>query len=253
MNFSRSLFFVLLLALIPASAACVGDDIAVSSSSVSGRPFFELFKGADGEYYFNLTATNHEVILSSQGYVSRTGALGGILSTLNNSGETSNYDLREASNGQFYFVLKAANGQIIGMSELYASKSNASRGIATTIRVSGDYLGFLATRTGARFTMFEGKNKLYYFNLKARNGEIVLSSQAYRSEASAYNAAFAIVDAGLDTSNYEIHKSANGGGYFTLHAANGEAIATSETYHSTSNARRGRDSVVALLPSVEIL
>lgn len=249
----KSLLATLILALGLLSSACMSDEIGESASGISGRPFFDLFEGKDGEYYFNLSAANHEVVLSSEGYQNRSGALAGILSVLDNSGDTSNYNLREASNGQFYFVLQAANGQVIGMSELYSSKSNATQGINNTVDVSGDYLAFLATRTGARFTVFEGQNGLYYFNLKAANGEVVLSSQAYGTEADAMNATFAVTEVGTSSSNYEIKTSKDGGSYFNLKANNGEIIGSSETYYSTSNARRGRNQVIALLPSVDIL
>lgn len=255
MTFARTtVLALLLLGLSAFSTGCTNEDaIGVSSSNINGRPFFELFEAKDGEYYFNLVATNHEVVLSSEGYTSRTGALSGILSVLDNGGESENFELREAVNGQFYFVLKAGNGQIIGMSELYSTKGNATRGIGDTADVTGDYLAFLATRKGARFTVFEGTNGLYYFNLKARNGQIVLQSQAYSSESAAMNATFAVSDAGVDSNNYDIKTSADGGAYFNLRAGNNEIIGTSEIYYSKSNARRARNSVMALLPKVEML
>ena len=249
----KSLLVTLLLALGLFSSACMSDGIGESANGISGRPFFDLFEGKDGEYYFHLSAANHEVVLSSEGYQNRSGALAGILSVLDNSGETGSYDLCEASNGQFYFVLKAANGQVIGRSELYSTKSNATQGIHNVIEVSGDYLAFVATRTGARFTVFEGQNGLYYFNLKAANGEIVLSSQAYSTEADAMNGTFAVAEVGTSSSNYVIKSSKDGGAYFSLKAANGEIIGNSEIYYSSSNARRGRNQVIALLPNVDIL
>ncbi len=39
--------------------------------------------------------------------------------------------LHKSANGQFYFVLKATNGQTIAQSEMYNSKSAASDGIAS--------------------------------------------------------------------------------------------------------------------------
>lgn len=49
------------------------------------NPKFELKEGNDGKTYFNLTATNGEVILSSQGYASKDGALNGIESVQKNA------------------------------------------------------------------------------------------------------------------------------------------------------------------------
>ena len=253
MTSRKSILAIALLTLGLLASACAPEQIGASANGVSGRPSFELFEGHDGQYYFNLAATNHEIVLSSEGYTSRTGALSGILSVLNNAGDQANYELREAVNGQSYFVLQARNGQTIGMSELYSTLGNAKQGVGNTIDIADTYLGFLATRKGARFTILEGKNGLYYFNLKARNGQIVLQSQAYSTEAAAMNGTFAVAEAGTSESNYDIKKSADGGGYFNLKAANGEIIATSEVYYSTSNAKRGRNSVIKLLPSINIL
>ncbi len=253
MTSRTSIIAIFLLALGMLAGACAPEQIGASTNGVSGRPSFELFEGHDGQYYFNLTATNHEIVLSSEGYTSRTGALSGILSVLDNGGDEANYELREAVNGQFYFVLQAGNGQTIGMSELYSTAGNAKQGIGNTIDISDTYLAFLATRTGARFTVFEGQNGLYYFNLKASNGEIVLQSQAYSTEAAAMNGTFAVAGVGTNENNYDIKRSADGGAYFNLKANNGEIIGTSEVYYSTSNARRGRNGIIKLLPNVNIL
>lgn len=254
MNFPRkSILAIFVLALGMLAGACAPEQIGASANGVSGRPSFELFEGVDGQYYFNLAATNHEIVLSSEGYTSRTGALSGILSVLNNAGDDANYELREAVNGQFYFVLQAQNGEIVGMSELYSTKGNATQGVGNTVEVTDSYLAFLSTRTGARFTTLEGQNGLYYFNLKAANGEIVLQSQAYGNESSAMNGTFSVAESGGLKGNYDINKAKDGQYYFNLKAANGEIIGTSEMYTTKSNAKRGANGVMKLLPNVNIL
>ena len=39
------------------------------------------------------------------------------------------YNLRNSSDGKFYFVVKAGNGEIIAVSEMYESKQAAQQGI----------------------------------------------------------------------------------------------------------------------------
>ncbi|HBR2370888.1 TPA: DUF1508 domain-containing protein, partial [Klebsiella pneumoniae] len=41
------------------------------------------------------------------------------------------FELDKSSNGQYKFVLKAGNGEIILTSELYTTKSSAENGIAS--------------------------------------------------------------------------------------------------------------------------
>jgi uncharacterized protein YegP (UPF0339 family) len=259
MNPRSTTTLLLLLALFAGisggCAAPIADPSAPSggSSELGSVPYFDLFTGADGDVYWNLKAANHEVILSSQGYTSRTGAVGGVLSVLDNAELPYRYDLKQAADGQYYFLLKAGNGHTIGMSEMYSTASNARRGIETVSANVGAFLDYQATRTGERFDVFQGNDGRYYWNLHAGNGEIVLSGQGYSTEAAAYNGAFAVADNGTLEERYDVRESADGGFYFNLKAANGHIIGTSEVYSTRSNAERARGSIIELLPSVDIL
>lgn len=230
-----------------------GSDIAGNGVAVSGRPYFEVFKGADGRSYFHLLAANHENILASQAYDSRTAALGGMLSVLENGVVAARYELLRAKNGQYYFNLEAANGQVIGTSETYTSKSNANRGMRSVIDNVAKYLEYRAMNRGARFEIKTGADGRFYFNLRAQNGEIVLSSQGYSSEAAALNGTFSVVDNGITGEGFDVRQAQDGGYYFNLLATNGQVIATSEVYVSKFNAERARDAVVDLLAQVELL
>ncbi|MFO1432883.1 MAG: YegP family protein [Candidatus Competibacteraceae bacterium] len=92
---------------------------------------FELKKTANGEFMFNLKAGNGEVILTSERYTTKPSALNGIESVRKNAADAHRFEQREAANGQLYFVLKAANGEIIGHSEQYASGQGLEKGIAS--------------------------------------------------------------------------------------------------------------------------
>lgn len=249
----RSSLLALLLTAAASGCAYQTESVGSDSGALSGRPYFTLLTGTDGDTYFNLRAANHEIILQSQGYSTRTAALNGVLSVLDNGTSIERYELLEAANGEAYFHLKSRNGRIIGRSETYASSYGAAVGINAVIRNVDTYLDFLANRTGARFDIFQGADDRYYFNLRAANGEIVLASQGYAAEASAFNGTFSVADNGLDADNYEIAESADGGYYFNLKASNGRVIATSEVYASRYNAERAVDSIIALLPQVELL
>jgi len=253
---------LLALSLGLTSAACTMEEGTVSETeSIGGgkadgydyRPYFELFTGSDSRYYFHLSAANHEIILASQGYGTRTAALGGLLSVLNNAGELDNYDLLEAQNGEWYFNLEAGNGEIIGTSETYTTKWGAEQGIIAVDRNVGDYLAHQASRTGARFVVSETTDGQYYFVLRAGNGEIVLQSESYTTEPNALNGTFSVANNGTDKGNYEILKSHDGGFYFNLMASNGQVIATSEVYDQQWNAERAVEAIVAMLPSIELL
>lgn len=92
---------------------------------------FIIIQRVNKEYQFNLKSENGEIILTSEGYVQKASCCKGIESVKVNSQDDSRYDRRVAVNGKDYFVLKARNGEIIGKSQFYTSKSGMEIGIAS--------------------------------------------------------------------------------------------------------------------------
>ena len=72
---------------------------------------FELNSSSNGKFFFNLKASNGQIILSSEMYESKAAAENGIESVKKNAADDGRYDRLTAKNGDPYFVLKAANGQ----------------------------------------------------------------------------------------------------------------------------------------------
>lgn len=89
-----------------------------------------------GEFRFNLHSRgNFKIILrSSEGYKTRQGCINGIQSVKENSPFDSKYHRDKASNGLYYFVLKAANGEPLGISELYTTMAEREEGISAVKR-----------------------------------------------------------------------------------------------------------------------
>lgn len=91
---------------------------------------FELFQSENNDkYYFHLKAKNSQIILASQGYADKAGAKNGIESVKTNCADDSKFERKTAANGKFHFNLKAANGQIVGTSQMYASEAGMENGI----------------------------------------------------------------------------------------------------------------------------
>ena len=90
---------------------------------------FVITKRTNGEYQFNLKAGNGQVILTSEGYSSKANCQNGVDSVKTNSQIDERFERKTASNGKPYFNLKASNGQVIGMSEIYESTSARDNGI----------------------------------------------------------------------------------------------------------------------------
>lgn len=91
---------------------------------------FEIFKSdSNDKFYFRLKAKNGQIILSSQGYTAKPGCKNGIESVKKNAGVDECYERKEAANGKFHFNLLAMNKQVIGKSQMYASKAGMENGI----------------------------------------------------------------------------------------------------------------------------
>lgn len=96
---------------------------------MSGK--FEITQRANGEFQFNLKAGNGQVILTSEGYSAKASAQVGIESVRVNSQDDANFERLTAKDGSPYFTLKAANGQVVGRSQMYADEGGRDNGIAS--------------------------------------------------------------------------------------------------------------------------
>lgn len=92
----------------------------------------------NGEFQFSLKAGNGQPILTSEGYSTKAACENGIDSVRNNSQDDSRYEKRQSANGSPYFVLKAANGQVIGNSEMYESNAACENGMASVKKNAPD-------------------------------------------------------------------------------------------------------------------
>ena len=99
---------------------------------------FELKTAANGKFFFNLKAGNGEIILSSQMYSAKPSAKKGIASVKKNAADEKRFEVKEAANGEIFFVLKAANTQVIGKSETYPTKQALQKGIASVMKNAPD-------------------------------------------------------------------------------------------------------------------
>ncbi len=95
----------------------------------------------------------------------------------------------------------------------------------------------------AKFQLKQGAGRQFFFNLKAGNGEVILTSELYADKPSAVDGIQSVkANAGMDI-RYERRNTRNGHTFFVLTAANGETIGKSELYSSPSAVENGIMSV----------
>lgn len=93
--------------------------------------YFELIATSDSQIRFSLKAGNNQVILTSQSYKTKQSALTGIASVQNNATDDGRYQRKTAKDDSPYFTLVAANGEVLGRSEMYSSVGAMETGIAS--------------------------------------------------------------------------------------------------------------------------
>jgi uncharacterized protein len=82
------------------------------------------------------------------------------------------------------------------------------------------------------YDLHRGGSNQFHWDLKAGNGERILSSELYNSKQSAETGIQSCKTNSSQDARYTRLTSRDGKPYFTLKAANGEIIGTSETYSS---------------------
>ncbi|MBF4507798.1 YegP family protein [Flavobacterium sp. JLP] len=103
-----------------------------------------------------------------------------------------------------------------------------------------------------KFVITKRANGEFQFNLKAGNGQTILTSEGYASKASAVNGIESVKTNSQDDSRYSKEESKSGKPYFTLKAGNGQIIGTSEMYESTSARDNGIASVKSNAPDAAV-
>lgn len=90
---------------------------------------YAIAKTSDGRFLFNLKAANGEKILTSQSYEAKASAVNGIDSVRSNAPNDAQFDRMTSKDHKPYFVLKAANGEVVGTSEQYSSDEAMETGV----------------------------------------------------------------------------------------------------------------------------
>ena len=102
------------------------------------------------------------------------------------------YVVKESASG-ISFRLAAGNNQVIGVSEVYSSRAALEKGIesvrknAPAANVEDQTAEPAETAVCPKFEIYKDKAGEFRFRLKARNGEIILASEGYKTKAACEN------------------------------------------------------------------
>lgn len=253
MRIANSLITTLFLSISTLTAvgcATSGDEYSDTDDEASSAGKLEFWQASDAQWHFHLKSGNGAILLTSEAYQARTGAINGALSVLENGVDNAQYQIVPATKG-YVVHLVAANSEIISFSEVYSTKSSATRAVASCVKATNSYLDKReANTTGQRVEVTEGKPGQFHFAFFAKNGENIVSSETYDSEAAAYNGAFALQAA----TTYTVQANSSGTGfYFNVKASNGQIVGTSQQYTTKQSAEAGVASLKKVAAAVTVL
>lgn len=103
-----------------------------------------------------------------------------------------------------------------------------------------------------KFELTRTTDGKFRFNLKAANGQVILTSQSYESIAGAQNGIESVKKNAPADERYERKTARDGSPYFTLTAANTQVIGQSQMYSSVETMENGIQSVKNHAPDATI-
>ena len=212
-------------------------------------------------YYYNLKASNGEILIKSEPYASKDSVLLAVEAIKRNV-EVGSISVRQDKHGLYQFVLTAKNHRILVMSANYSTEKRAEsasesfkRFAPTSPVVEIEEIvesnkeevkpENIVDKKGGRLGVLSNENG-YYYVLKASNGEVLVTSDYFKLESSALNAMARFKEAVVNGKFY-IEKDKRENYQFKLFAANGRIVCVGQIYASKSLAMASLNSVCSFV------
>lgn len=103
-----------------------------------------------------------------------------------------------------------------------------------------------------KFEISKRSNGEFQFNLKAGNGQIILSSEGYAAKSGCLNGIESVRNNSQDDARYERKTASNGKPFFNLTATNGQVIGSSQMYADEAGRDNGIASVTSNAPGAAL-
>ena len=231
--------------------------------STSGATGFELFQSErDDQHYFHFNDANGQALLYSRGFSTAGQRDKRLTSVIQSAARENRFEVKE-QNGQFFFILKARNGQEIARSRSFTSRSAAVDGVSFVNQAAPSYaeqygkdrkrrntsgtddylLDVPSPQNTPGFVSFKNPStNRHYFHLNDSNGAPVLYSQGYTSGRGRDNGIRSVIKNSINGASF-IPKEENGSYFFALVAGNRQEVARSRSFSSAAS----RDEMIAFL------
>ena len=212
-------------------------------------------------YYYTLKASNGEVLIKSEAYASKDSVLLAIEAIKRNV-EVGTISVRQDKHGLYQFVLTARNHRTLVMSANYKTEKRAQSASESFKRFASNspivelteivesnkeevVLEDIVDKKGGKLVVVSSENG-YYYMLKASNGEVLVTSDNYKTETSVQNALARFQEAVVNGKFYVV-KDKRDNYQFKLFAANGRIVCVGQIYASKALAIASVNSVCSFV------
>lgn len=217
---------------------------------------------SDGtSFFYTLKASNGEVLIQSEAYASKDSVLLAIEAIKRNV-EVGSIAVRQDKHGLYQFVLSARNHRTLVMSANYSTEKRAQSAsesfkrfastspvveIAEIVESNKEEVKpeAVVDKKGGKLGVLSNENG-YYYVLKASNGEILVTSDYYKTEMSAQNAMARFQEA-VNTGKFFVEKDKRDNYQFKLFAANGRIVCVGQIYATKALAIASINSVCSFV------
>ena len=256
----------------PPAEKSVGEKAPVAEASAEARSAAEpsrprkavgrwtIETKGEGEYMSKLSASNGEVMLSSEIYSSEDGARSGI-ATIIRCVSSGQFVIYRDKNGNYYYKLKTANNRLLCVGEIYKAKDQCERAVETVKRIAADavisdelvkgeeYIKYVPLRSDDTVRTARGKWRIektedgkFCAKLFASNGQLMLATEEVATRKSAENSITAVKRNAAD-GNFVIDRDKFGRYYYKLRNAAKSVICIGETYEKLDSCMKAIESV----------
>jgi len=217
---------------------------------------------SDDEYMAKLSASNGEVMLSSEIYSSEEGAISGIATIIKNV-ESGKFIPYKNKNGNYYYKLKTSNNKLLCVGEIYKTKEQCLKSIESVKRIAAEaviaedvvedakYIEYtpekdvkyeVKGKAHGKWKVEKSEEGLFSAKLYASNGQLMLATEEVSTKATAKKAIESVKKYSAD-GNFIIDRDKFGRFYYKLRNAQKSVVCIGEAYDSKENCISALESV----------
>ncbi len=247
-------------------------DKPAEEKTTKGRTYngkYEVYPNGDG-YQYRLKASNGEILIVSETYVSRENVLKAIEAVKRNIVDGELRIIKD-KHGMFKFKLISKNYRVIALGSNYTTEKSAVRASESfkkfalkadvveietpidkeSLSATPVELGQVEDKNGGKYIV-EKFNGEFSWSLRANNGQILLQIEGYTSKNSVLNS-IEVFKKNAANGTFKIVKDKNDNYHFRLYSAAGRVAAIGETYGSKQLAESAAASVYSYFRNSELI